>query len=434
MGAHRLYDYPSPDEVRRLVDELGIKGTARHLGIPYSTFYGHWEKVRDGKLPGEHSSPVRDVEAAGVYEQKDGRASVVSAPREDAPWTVEELLEQHNLDPEEWEVVRVRANAWNAMTSDKAIGDNRIVTMHQLRLELIRRDELLQIPDPSDWTPPPKPRERRRADGEPRKIVICGDHHAPHHDETLHRLFLDWLRDEKPDEGVILGDLCDFSSISRHRRGKRLAPKEVNPCLRAAMRILQDYRHASPDTFWTILPGNHDDRLDHIQIDNAPGIYGVKPGGGEDLDGNPTSDALSLRNLLFLDELGIELIEEDFNRAKYLLGRKLTLRHGYLSGKNAATNMLSKVTRSSVQGHTHRLRLIYKTEHSPHDPDEPTVTRLAAEAGCMAEIADGLGYGDEPDWQQGFLVAHLWDNDDFTLTPVPYVPGRLLWPGRIYRA
>src|SRR5690606_34261305 len=61
MGAHRLYDYPSPDEVRRLVDELGIKGTARHLGIPYSTFYGHWEKVRDGKLPGEHSSPVRDV-------------------------------------------------------------------------------------------------------------------------------------------------------------------------------------------------------------------------------------------------------------------------------------------------------------------------------------------------------------------------------------
>ena len=54
----------------------------------------------------------------------------------------------------------------------------------------------------------------------------------------------------------------------------------------------------------------------------------------------------------------------------------------------------------------------------------------------MAEIKDGLYYDDEPDWNQGFLMAWLWpDNDDFTLAPAPYIPGRLLAPsGKRYVA
>lgn len=371
----------------------------------------------------------------GMQERPDGSIIVVSNPNENTEVEPEELMAKHGIDLAEWTIARVRANSWGALTSDKASGDNRIVTLHQLRVEAVPNRLLIQVPDPSDWKPPPKPKRRKPTKDRPRKVVICGDHHCPHEDRTLHALFLEFLEDEKPDEGVILGDLMDFSSISRHRRGKKAEPPDVNACLRAAQSVLLDYRHASPDTTWTLLPGNHDDRLDHIQIDNTPGAYEIKPGGGEDLEGNETQNALSLRELLFLDLLGIDTIFEDFNRAKYLLGRKITLRHGYLTGKNASQRMLDKITHSTVFGHTHRLRLVYKTEHDEHDPECPTTTRLAAEAGCMAEIKDSLYYGDEEDWQQGFLLAFLYPDDDFTLAPVPYVPGRLLAPsGKRYAA
>lgn len=380
-----------------------VTQAARNSGCARSTLQEYWKNERDGV--------VKPTEI------------VVDNPP--SSWTPDKLLREHGLDPDEWIIVRIRVNRWDDPDDPK----------HQLRFDVVPRKLLIQAPDPSEWKPPRKPKKRRES-AAPRKVVICGDHHAPHFDKTLHALFLQWLEDEQPDEGVLLGDLLDFSAISRHRRGKNHAPADVNECLRSALQILLDYRHASPDTFWTLLPGNHDDRLEHLQIDNAPGLYEVAPGGGMSIDGEEDeTSALSLRRLLYLDELGIDLIAEDFNRAKYLLGRKITLRHGYMSSKNASASMLSKVTRSTVQGHTHRLRLVYKTEHDEHDEAQPTVTRVGAEAACMAEIKDSLGYGDEEDWQQGFLVAHLWPDDDFTLAPVPYVPGRLLAPnGRRYRA
>jgi len=382
-----------------------ISGPGRsQLGAKRSTLNEVWLK----ELRGEDQEP----------------GSITINPDElPASWTADQILREHGRDPEEYIVYKESATRW---------GDPE-KPFFRLRLDYHPKKSLLLPPDPSDWTPPPKPKRRKLKENEARKVAIVSDHHCPLEDRQLHSCFLQWLEDEKPDEGVILGDLLDFSSISRHRRGKRKAPATPNECLRSALHVLRDYRHASPDTFWTILPGNHDDRLEHQQIDNTPGLYGVAPGGGETLDGKEDlTPAQHLRRLLYLDDLGIDCIDEDYNRAKLLLGKKLTLRHGYLSGKNASQNMLAKVGHSTVQGHTHRLRMIYKTEHDEHDPEDPTVTRIGAEAGCMAQIADGLQYDDQPDWQQGFLVAHLWPNDDFTLTPIPYVPGRLLAPGRRY--
>lgn len=389
-----------------------VKEAALKAGVARTTLSDHWNREREGEQAGKH---------------EDGTTMrTVTKPGELPPeWTPESLARYYNIDLEEWTPGRIRGNLWGDPADPR----------NQLRIDWIKRTLLIAPPDLGDWTPPPPPKPRKPGQDEARKVVICGDHHCPHVDWTLHSLFLEFLAEERPDEGVILGDLLDLSSISRHRRGKKAPPPDVNACLKAAVRVLRDYREASPDTQWTLLPGNHDDRLEHVQIDNAPGIFDVARGGGVDLDGNEMPPVISMRELLFLDELSIDLIFDDFNRAKHLLGRKLTLRHGYLSGKNASTNMLNKIARSTVQGHTHRLRLIYKTEHDDHDDKQPTNTRLGAEAGCMAVIKDGLEYEDEPDWQQGALLAHLWSDGDFTLAPIVYAPGRLLTPnGRRYAA
>jgi len=94
--------------------------------------------------------------------------------------------------------------------------------------------------------------------------------------------------------------------------------------------------------------------------------------------------------------------------------------------------MLTELTGSTLQGHSHRISLNYRTSHHP---DDGTETRLAGECGCMCEIEGGLDYAKAPNWNQGFMLVKTWPNDDFAVAPAVYFPGRLLIPdGRRYEA
>jgi len=141
-----------------------------------------------------------------------------------------------------------------------------------------------------------------------------------------------------------------------------------------------------------------------------------------------------LRRLLHLDKLHVEYVEGDWDRVKKRIGRRVTSLHGYSTSKNPGAKILTDLSGSTLQGHSHRLSLTYRTTHHHDDGVE---TRLAGEAGCACEIGDGLGYSNASvaDWQNGFLIVKTWPDDDFTVTPAIYLPGRLLIPdGRRYEA
>lgn len=395
---------PGDDELLALVDTHGPGQVARQFGVSRGAIANRVKRIREGRA---------SIEQPGVRENDDGTSTVVSdaANQPSAPWKPAELLKAHGLDPAEWEIVRVRGNRWGEPGEPN----------HQLRVDVVPRNLLIEIPDPSAWKPPRKP--RKRTGKGPTKVVICGDHHAPHHDKDLHRLFCEFLADEKPDEGVLLGDLLDAATISRHRPRDEWS-QGINEGLEAAFQILMDYRHASPDTKWTLLPGNHDARIQHAVIDSVKGLHKLTAADDD-------VPALSLRRLLHLDELGIEFAgnESDWDHAKALISKRLVARHGVSTSRNATQVLLSKLaSTSTIQGHTHRLGIDYRTEHDEIDLDAPTSTRMGAEAGCMAEIKDGLGYTVQPDWQQGALLCWVHDSGDFLTAPIVYVPGRLLAP------
>lgn len=313
--------------------------------------------------------------------------------------TVQDLLRAQGLDPAEWEV-----------KSANVRGDG-------VSLTLRPRVELDLIPDP--LPPLPAPRKPLRAE---RSFVICGDQHAPHQDPGLHEAFCSFLSDETPDELVVLGDVADYASVSRHRSGAGYA-QGVIECNRAAYKLLHDYRESSPDTYVTLLEGNHDARVENYLQDNAPELWQVGPAFEEDLP------MYSLRRMWRLDELDIDLVEGDWDRSSYKLTPTLSVRHGYLVSQNTPQQMLNKHGRSQVQGHDHKLRFTYRTKHDPTD------TRVHVSTGCMCKVdEEGLGYAVEPDWNQGFVYGHAWDNGDFALAPAVYVPdhGLLLPDGRRY--
>jgi hypothetical protein len=328
-------------------------------------------------------------------------------------WTPEALLREHGLDPEEWVIARIRVNRWDDPDSPK----------HQLRFDVVPRSAVIEIqpPDPSKWK---APKLRKPTNSKPKTVVVVSDHHAPFEDRDLHSCFLQYLRDEEPDEGIVNGDLLDFHTISRHRSRDGFAAP-ANECLQAGYNILADYRTASPKTRWTLKKGNHCQRLEDSIVDNVCGLHRLTIPGDD-------VPALSFRRLLRLDELGIDYVDADWDMAKVRVSSKLSVRHGPATGKAATQRLLDKFSMSVIQGHTHRLSLTFRTEHSD-DEDVPTSTRMGAEGGCMCQVHEGLGYTDSPDWNQGFLTAHVWPNDDFHTLPGIYVPGRLLAPnGRRY--
>ena len=358
----------------------------------------------------------KDEDIDAILFDADISSGIVRSTSQDAtpaPWKAEDVIKAHGVDPADVVITRERANRWGPPEEPN----------HQLRVDWIRKTDLIQPVDPGSWRKPPKPRKPRK-DRE-RDMILTSDHHCPLVDKTFHSLTLDLLADEQPSEGLIMGDLMDMSTVSRFRDKDGFA-HSVQECLDSAFQVLRDYREASPNTKWSMLPGNHDCRLHYAIQDNVKALHQIAPAG-------ETLPSLNFRRLLHLDELGIDFIDKDWEAAKFPISRKLTARHGYTTAKNAGDKMLSSLTRSTVQGHSHRLSLTMRTEHDD-DPDEPTSTRLAAEVGCMCEIHEGLGHAVDPNWQQGLMMVHIWPDGDFHLTPYFYVPGRLLGPGKRYVA
>jgi hypothetical protein len=385
-----------------MVVERGFAQVARELGFPPSTLRSHL--LRQG-LPTAKGEP----KTAGE------RSFTIDNLPDGANWTPEVLLKQVGLNPDEWRITNVRARGghWGNPTTPSS----------QVRLEVsvVPVTPPFKFPDPDEWKPLPKPKPRKET--KVHTAVVIGDHHAPHHDRTFHTLFCQYLTDEQPDLIEVNGDLLDFADISRHR------PREgyddgMNETLQAGYDILRDYREACPDTQIRYSQGNHEARLEHMLIDNVRQLHKVQA---------PEDDvpALSLRRLLHLDHLQVEYVEGDWDRVKKRIGKRVTTLHGYSTSKQPGAKMLTDLSGSTLQGHSHRLSLTYRTTHH-HDEVE---TRLAGECGCACEVSDGLGYSNAAvaDWQNGFMIVKTHPDDDFTVAPAIYLSGRLLLPdGRRY--
>lgn len=314
-----------------------------------------------------------------------------------------DLLEQSGLDPTEWAIKSIAASTV-VTADDPPTVKVTAVPRQSLDLAAVPRFDLpkLRLPETGD-----------------RSVVICGDPHAPHQDPALNAALLSFLSDEQPDFIGITGDGGDYTSVSTHPASEAYR-QDVRECNQAVHDWAAGIRQAVPEAEIVMMTGNHDARIELYVERQAAALLGVPPA-------NEETPIYDLRRLWGLDELGIELVD-NWKTGSYRITPSLTMRHGYLTTKNAGTQMLDKHGRSSVQGHDHRLWVVFKTKHDPLD------IRAAFSAGTLATVdADGLGYAPEPDWQPGILVGHTWEDGDFALAPAPFVRGKLLIPdGRRY--
>lgn len=275
---------------------------------------------------------------------------------------------------------------------------------------------------PGDWTKPKRPKINTK---KPRSWALFSDPHCPFHSEPLLASACAWLDRTRPTDGVINGDLLDFPSVSTYAE-KEDWVADVNACLRSACRWLKAIVDASPQTRWTYMPGNHENRLNRYLMDKAPALWGIRPGGDDEY-----RRWHDLRNLLLLDQFGIALHPEPYPDAEFALTPKFVVTHGdYTKRKsgNSAHAALDNSDHCFAQGHDHRIGQVFQTKWGT---DKKMVVHMGMQLGTMADVDyRGLGYAKKPDWQMGFGVVHTWPDGLFSGELAVFVDDTLLIGGQ----
>lgn len=335
--------------------------------------------------------------------------------------TPDDLIRRHGIDPNDWIIAKTVVNAYGS-------GDN---ISHQLKIWLIRRNAIssivpARIPGPTFRR---KPVIKKIREGST-LWVFPGDQQAPHQHPVMEELFVQFLKETNPENGVLMGDTLNFSDISRHKDDPEWDDR-VQECVDTGYRMLLRYVQASPNTKWQKLPGNHDTRIYDHMLERTPKLIGLRQAIEEGEDEGAI--VYSLTHLLRLDELGIEYAEHkgSYKYAKVHVAPGLMAQHGWLTGKDAGLNSIKNLDCSLIVGHTHakkmETKMMYDSRGMSH---ELTV----AQGGCMCLIEEGLGYAVRPDWANAFVTAQVWDDGRFSIDFAKYEDGVLTWRDKRWAA
>lgn len=241
-----------------------------------------------------------------------------------------------------------------------------------------------------------------------RKIAICSDVHNPYEDPKALSMFLDFLKDEKPDEVILNGDICDFSALSLHgdADGSQRHMDEIESANELLDRIQSIHRGKCHYN-----EGNHEDRVRRYIAKNAPeleGLYGLE-------------NALNLkkRKISFLPYRA---------ETPYFVTSKLAVTHGFAVGANAAKKTLERYGVSVIVGHTHTPAVAQLPVVSPTGVD----SRKCWVLGCLAPTT-GVPYMTAPtQWTQGWGMVYAMRSGAFAAYSIEIHNGLTVWNGKVY--
>jgi len=267
--------------------------------------------------------------------------------------------------------------------------------------------------------------------------------HTTHDEAALdisRQVIADCENEHGVDVIVDLGDFLDATNFSRHRS----APSQIDrftfkKSVARAQQELATRTALTPNAERHLIPGNHENRIQHWLIDNhASFLMGLSPDGGAPM--------LSLEWLLQTETHGWQVADAYPEGAVYLNHNTVCV-HGHVAksqpGASAAEYLKQEM--SVFFGHTPRSQTVYRTiaRHGQ------TRTYVAHTAGGLMRVDGAVPSGfsgtkvtGDPvlakgtAWDQGLSVV-FYDPEGHTVPFVETVSifgGRAVWRGRIYEA
>ena len=395
-------------------------GVSEKLGISVSTLKSHMRhEPRAGMLLAGRPEEVERTPKQTVEVTEDTTIIGIDPSQ---LGDIEGLLKSRGLDPTEWIIVSSTLNEWDGMTKGGGVQ-----TLRQLKVTLRRAPHLVLLTPAVNVTPLPKLKSKPKL-AEPEIIVIEGDHQAPYFDVGLDAALVKLLEDTQPVEHVLLGDTCDFPSISRFKDEPSMA--SVQECIQSAYELLRRRREAAPNARCYKLKGNHDYRLESEMLLRAERLYGIRPadtGEGEEIE------AMSIRRLLQLDALGIELVTDprgwQHAEVELVAGPQgLVVRHGWLTGKNTARRSMDSRGRSLIVGHTHAREHVFAWDPATG------CERQGVVCGTMSLVRNEAfpSFAVNDSWLQGVVVVSRWKDGRFGIEHARWDGEYLRWRDKSY--
>lgn len=378
--------YTEPGAIERAIEQHGsIRAAAKANGVHHSTLVKWLQRDRtDGCVT---HAPVNNATGSTRVGARitPTNATIVGPIGVTTPRM---LLEQHGLDPDEWDY-QPTLNAWETYV------DGEHVTLSQLKLVCRKRASAMLMPARVEGWKPTRKKPPKKHQKYARHIMLLPDPHCPLDEPTITDAAIALAEIINPAQIICLGDAADNSPWKRHKANPRIdcSPQEA---LDATYKWLAQLRHAAPDAKMTIIPGNHDWWLLDRVKETLTGLATLtRPG--------DPSPVIGMRHLLRLDELDITLKDTvgEYHDATYRVLDDLIAMHGTKTGPHggATKEFAGWEGASIIQGHDHKASTVAMTKRLP---DNTEVQRYAISAGTMARR--DLGYNPARNVGQGFVV------------------------------
>jgi len=369
----------------------------------------------------------------------------------------DDLIRGWQLDPNEWQIIpgSLRVNKWLQNAEDE-------IWAYQYKAGLEKKTSAEAYQDWDDIPPlvdvkvkVSATRRSKRPITDLKCAIILPDSQISYwrdtneiwrttHDEAALDITRQIISDVENEHGidkiVDLGDFLDATHFSRHRS----APSQVDrfgfrKAVARAQQELAARTALTPNAERHLIPGNHENRINHFLVDNGLGFL-------MGLNVDDTDPVLSLEWLLQSKKHGW-VIEEAYPEGAVYLNHNTVCIHGTSAkGVPGATAVeYLKQELNTFFGHTPRAQVVHRTiaRHGQ------TRTYVAATAGGLMKISgavpsgfSGIRITGDPvlakgtAWDQGFSVV-FYDPEGHT-TPqvenVMIVNGKAVWRGRVYEA
>jgi UDP-2,3-diacylglucosamine pyrophosphatase LpxH len=235
-----------------------------------------------------------------------------------------------------------------------------------------------------------------------KKAIVINDLHVPFHDYDVIKMVTQFIKDEKPDELFLNGDIVDMWEISRFTKDPRLG-EDLKEEIEIAKEILSPMIIPKKTT-WIF--GNHEFRFDKFLFDHAKALVGLK--------------GLTLQSQMEMDKMGVLAVDRS-SKENYIDLGPIVIGHFNHVNKYSgysAKNLLDKYNKSLIQGHTHRGGTHYRTRMGN--------MQIAYENFCLCDLEPT--YVVSPDWQHGLSILH-YDRTFFQVMPIPISNGQFFFDG-----
>lgn len=226
-----------------------------------------------------------------------------------------------------------------------------------------------------------------------RKTVVAGDTQFPFQDDKAISLFIDFLKDYKPDTIILNGDIMDMFDLSDYDRSPFIS-EDFEFEVDEARRFFGKLRKASPKAKIIWIYGNHEFRLVRYIYKNAKKLAWLPQ--------------LQLENIVKVKDFNVQVKKFRPEIAKYT--HNFIEHEGFLIGhfnavKSAggytAKGLVDKFGTNIIQSHTHRAGAHIKTNF------HGIIEGYEIGSLCSQEPP----YMNNPDWVLGWGVIEAFRNN-----------------------